>query len=50
MKILWIALIVLIPFVGAVAYFLVNGTGGPPADRRVTRADRSTARLPALGQ
>lgn len=33
MKILWIALIVLIPFVGAVAYFLVHGTGAPPADR-----------------
>jgi hypothetical protein len=32
MKILWIALIVLVPFVGAVAYFLVNGTGGSAQD------------------
>ncbi len=46
MKILWIALIVLIPFVGAVAYFLVNGTGAPPSDRTsVTRQPtESTAR------
>lgn len=32
-KILWIALILVLPFVGAVAYFLVNGTGAPPNDK-----------------
>ncbi len=32
MKAIWIVLIVILPFVGAVAYFLVNGTGAPPND------------------
>jgi uncharacterized protein (UPF0333 family) len=32
MKLIWVVLVVLVPFVGAVAYFLVNGTGAPPSD------------------
>ena len=32
MKVIWIILILILPFVGAVAYFLVNGTGAPPGD------------------
>lgn len=30
-KALWVVLILLLPAVGAIAYFLVHGTGGPRA-------------------
>ena len=32
MKLVWVLLVVLVPFVGAVAYFLVNGTDAPAND------------------
>ena len=32
MKAIWIVLVLLIPFVGAIAYFLVYGTNAPPSD------------------
>lgn len=34
MKVIWIILILILPFVGALAYFLVNGTGAPTSDAK----------------
>jgi hypothetical protein len=42
MKLLWTILIVLLPLIGSVVYFLVNGTGGPPTDSLAHRGRSAT--------
>ncbi len=31
-KVLWVILILVLPFIGSVAYFIVHGTGAPASD------------------
>ncbi len=42
MKVIWTILILVLPLLGSVVYFLVNGTGGPPTDSMAHRGRSAT--------
>lgn len=43
-KILWTILIIVLPLLGSVIYFLVNGTGAPSSADRTSHDNRPTNR------